>query len=61
MGMPLYMEPNFEDLSCKMVFGQRPPPLDQDEVSGQKCFKQCALAKMEAKECSKLPADKTQK
>ena len=43
MGMPLYMEPNFEDLSCKMVFGQTPPPLEQDDVMGQPCFKQCAL------------------
>jgi len=23
--MPLTMEPNFEDLSCRMVFGQAPP------------------------------------
>ena len=43
MGMPLYMEPNFEDLSCKMVFGQTPPPLEQDDVMGQPCFKQCAV------------------
>lgn len=42
MGMPLYMEPNFEDLSCKMIFGQQPPRFEDDPVNGQPCFKQCA-------------------
>ena len=42
MGMPLYMEPNFEDLSCKMKFGEVAPPLDQDPVNTQPCFSRCA-------------------
>jgi Beta-carotene isomerase D27-like, C-terminal len=41
-GMPLYMEPNFEDLSCKMIFGRAAPPLADDPVIGQSCFSQCA-------------------
>jgi hypothetical protein len=44
-GMPLTMNPNFEDLSCEMVFGQAPPPLEQDPVYTQSCFvPQCSLA-----------------
>jgi hypothetical protein len=57
MGMPLYMEPNFEDLSCKMKFGQIAPPLSEDPVRGQSCFAKCAhsvpcLLLMCALECS---------
>lgn len=29
------MKPNFEDLSCEMIFGQAPPPIEQDEVYNQ--------------------------
>eukprot|EP00882_Tetradesmus_deserticola_P026567 GHRQ01029318.1.p1 GENE.GHRQ01029318.1~~GHRQ01029318.1.p1 ORF type:complete len:237 (+),score=90.34 GHRQ01029318.1:189-899(+) len=44
-GMPLTMNPNFEDLSCEMVFGQAPPPLEQDAVYTQSCFvPHCSLA-----------------
>lgn len=44
-GMPLTMNPNFEDLSCDMIFGQTPPPLEQDPVYTQACFvPQCSLA-----------------
>lgn len=44
-GLPLTMNPNFEDLSCDMVFGQTPPPLEQDPVYTQPCFvPQCSLA-----------------
>lgn len=42
-GMPLYMEPNFEDLSCRMNFGQKPPPLEEDPAHTQPCFSQCTL------------------
>lgn len=43
--MPLTMNPNFEDLSCEMVFGQVPPPLEQDPVYTQSCFvPHCSLA-----------------
>lgn len=54
-GMPLYMEPNFEDLSCNMIFGKQPPPLEDDPVKKQPCFKQCNLAKATSK-CNKLPS-----
>ena len=45
-GLPLTMDPNFEDLSCEMIFGQRAPPVEQDAVYGQPCFlSQCSVAK----------------
>ena len=37
-GLPLTMKPNFDDLSCEMIFGQLPPPLEQDEAYLQPCF-----------------------
>ncbi len=44
-GIPLTMTPNFEDLSCEMVFGQDPPPLDTEAVYHQPCLQnQCATA-----------------
>ncbi|PON73522.1 Beta-carotene isomerase [Parasponia andersonii] len=37
-GLPLTMTPNFEDMSCEMVYGQVPPPFEEDPVSKQPCF-----------------------
>jgi hypothetical protein len=37
-GIPLTMTPNFEDLSCEMVFGQVPPPLANEAASRQPCL-----------------------
>ncbi|KAL3678813.1 hypothetical protein R1sor_021769 [Riccia sorocarpa] len=53
LGMPLYMEPNFEDLSCRMVFGQSPPPLAEDPVSRQGCLSSCPSSS-KAVPCPKL-------
>ncbi|XP_064995093.1 beta-carotene isomerase D27, chloroplastic-like [Musa acuminata AAA Group] len=36
LGMPVYMVPNFEDLSCEMVFGQQPPL--HDPTLKQPCY-----------------------
>ena len=54
LGMPLYMEPNFEDYSCKMVFGQKPPPLEEDPVRSQVCLGDCATAIVGGARCHKL-------
>ena len=35
LGMPLSMEPNFEDYSCEMVFGRIPPPPEEDPAYKQ--------------------------
>ena len=40
-GIPLTMIPNFEDLSCQMVFGQVPPPAASDEAMEQSCLRTC--------------------
>lgn len=47
LGMPLYMHPNFEDYSCTMTFGQRPPPLDEDSVMQQSCLSMCASSSVQ--------------
>ena len=52
--MPLTMQPNFEDMSCRMIFGQHPPPLEQDEAARQPCLAACATAVPGAVRCHKL-------
>ncbi|ESQ36624.1 hypothetical protein EUTSA_v10008499mg [Eutrema salsugineum] len=41
LGMPIYMMPDFDDLSCKMMFGQDPPEIKDDPVMKQPCFQFC--------------------
>ena len=47
-----------QDLSCEMIFGQAPPPLEEDPVYKQPCFvPQCSLAqKLEA--CPKTDTER---
>jgi hypothetical protein len=59
LGMPVTMTPDFDTLSCTMTFGQRPPPLlEQDPVLAEPCYKECPSARMAmaAKVCPKLTA-----
>ncbi|KAL5220459.1 hypothetical protein ABZP36_025172 [Zizania latifolia] len=37
-GLPLTMNPNFEDMSCEMIYGQVPPPLEEDPAAKQPCY-----------------------
>ncbi|WOK99242.1 hypothetical protein Cni_G07954 [Canna indica] len=37
LGMPVYMVPNFEDMSCEMIFGQQPPT--DDPALKQPCYR----------------------
>lgn len=54
-GLPLTMNPNFEDMSCEMVYGQTPPPFEEDPVSKQACFTDlCSMANSSASICPKL-------
>lgn len=54
-GIPLTMTPNFEDLSCDMVFGQPPSSLETEEAYQQPCLVECAAASPAAA-CPKVRA-----
>jgi Beta-carotene isomerase D27-like, C-terminal len=54
-GIPLTMTPNFEDLSCEMVFGQMPLPLEQEPIYHQPCLKDsCTMASAIQSACPKM-------
>ncbi|KAL5148398.1 Beta-carotene isomerase D27, chloroplastic [Glycine soja] len=56
-GLPLTMTPNFEDMSCDMVYGQSPPTFEEDPVSKQPCYADiCSMAKPSSSVCPKLQA-----
>ncbi|KAM3379910.1 hypothetical protein BC332_20218 [Capsicum chinense] len=57
-GLPLTMNPNFEDMSCEMVYGQVPPPFEEDPVSKQPCYANiCTIANPSSNVCPKLSAN----
>ncbi|XP_026663993.1 beta-carotene isomerase D27, chloroplastic-like [Phoenix dactylifera] len=43
LGMPINMVPNFEDMSCEMIFGQNPP--EDDPALKQPCYRTSCIAK----------------
>ena len=53
-GIPLTMTPNFEDLSCQMVFGQMPPAPEDDEVMSEPCLQDCTGKSVNSTACHKL-------
>jgi len=53
-GIPLTMVPNFDDLSCDMIFGQVPPNPTDDEVMEQGCLQACPSANLSKSPCHKL-------
>lgn len=54
-GIPLTMTPNFEDLSCKMIFGQVPSTPETDPAYTQSCLEnQCPTASFSSTACPKL-------
>ncbi len=62
-GIPLTMVPNFEDLSCEMIFGQHPPDPAEDPAHQQPCLSlpsltqaivPCPTANPRATACPKL-------
>ncbi|KAI5406784.1 beta-carotene isomerase D27, chloroplastic [Lathyrus oleraceus] len=56
-GLPLTMIPNFEDMSCDMVYGQTPPSFEDDPVSKQPCYAEiCSVANPNSSVCPKLLA-----
>lgn len=58
-GLPLSMKPNFEDLSCEMIFGQMPSKFDEDPTYAQPCFlSKCSLAPSQLLPCPKVDTDR---
>uniref|UniRef100_A0A0C9RP00 TSA: Wollemia nobilis Ref_Wollemi_Transcript_7201_1100 transcribed RNA sequence n=1 Tax=Wollemia nobilis TaxID=56998 RepID=A0A0C9RP00_9CONI len=54
-GLPLTMTPNFEDMSCDMVYGQLPPPPEEDPAFKQPCDAAiCSTAQPDQDVCPKL-------
>ncbi|KAK9664197.1 hypothetical protein RND81_14G025300 [Saponaria officinalis] len=54
-GLALTMNPNFEDMSCEMLYGQSPPRLEEDPAAKQPCYTQlCTVANPNATICPKL-------
>ncbi|KAM1357031.1 hypothetical protein ACFX13_031800 [Malus domestica] len=39
LGTPVNMVPNFDDMSCEMIFGQNPPEISNDPALKQPCYK----------------------
>jgi len=40
-GLPMAMEPNFDDCSCTMTWGKTPKPKEEDPAGLQACFEWC--------------------
>ncbi|MEM9539249.1 MAG: DUF4033 domain-containing protein [Cyanobacteria bacterium P01_E01_bin.42] len=54
-GIPLTMVPNFEDLSCEMIFGQTPPPWTEDPAYHQPCLADMgSVGDQQAQPCPKI-------
>lgn len=53
-GIPLTMTPDFEDMSCTMVFGQQAPTPTEDPAFSEPCLiGQCDIASAKAAACPK--------
>jgi len=57
-GLPLTMNPNFETLECDMIFGQAPPPIEEDPVYNQPCFSVCNIGSESARVCPKIDTER---
>jgi hypothetical protein len=54
-GIPLTMVPNFEDLSCEMIFGQVAPPLETEDAYQQPCLTPiCSIGQADVVPCPKV-------
>ncbi|EXB26555.1 hypothetical protein L484_012546 [Morus notabilis] len=53
LGVPVNMVPNFEDMSCEMIFGQHPPALLDDPVTDGVLALVCSAAALKSgKNCA---------
>ncbi len=53
-GIPLTMTPNFEDMSCEMVFGQPPPALKTEDVAQHPCLSDCPSRHVTVESCPQV-------
>jgi hypothetical protein len=60
-GLPLTMNPDFETLECEMIFGQEPPPIEEDPVYNQPCFSVCNIGSGEKKACPKVDTENVER
>ncbi|XP_014511713.1 beta-carotene isomerase D27, chloroplastic [Vigna radiata var. radiata] len=51
LGMSVNMVPNFDDMSCEMIFGQEPPESTNDPALKQPCYKLCKAKKNHGTNC----------
>ncbi|KAL4604684.1 hypothetical protein ACB092_10G207800 [Castanea dentata] len=51
-GIPVNMVPNFEDMSCQMIFGQEPLAVTDDPALNQPCYKLCKAKQKHSTKCS---------
>ncbi|KAL4571931.1 hypothetical protein LXL04_018699 [Taraxacum kok-saghyz] len=59
-GIPINMVPNFDDMSCEMIFGQNPPALQDDPVFKQPCYKLCNVKNKHDTSCLTKPIEDTE-
>ncbi|KAJ4727393.1 beta-carotene isomerase D27, chloroplastic-like [Melia azedarach] len=52
LGVPVTMVPNFDDMSCEMIFGQEPPASYDDPAFKQPCYKLCKETRKHGVKCS---------
>ncbi|CAN4093674.1 unnamed protein product [Withania somnifera] len=52
LGIPVNMVPNFDDMSCEMIFGKDPPPPNTDPAFMQPCYKLCKLNNKHQTDCN---------
>ncbi|XVE77838.1 hypothetical protein DITRI_Ditri13aG0095200 [Diplodiscus trichospermus] len=52
LGMPVNMVPNFDDMSCEMIFGQDPPASNDDPALKQPCYRSCRANQKHTVKCS---------
>jgi hypothetical protein len=60
LGLNMRMEPDFDDMSCKFIFGAEPIPIEEDPLMKEACYQDCPAAAMARRlaqdsECKSMP------
>ncbi|KAI7726656.1 hypothetical protein M8C21_006124, partial [Ambrosia artemisiifolia] len=50
-GIPVNMVPNFDDMSCEIIYGQDPPAQEDDPAFKEPCYKLCNLKRRHNASC----------